>query len=128
LGRSCGVHGTLRDVELDHLRLAMMTNKTADAGKQTAQASLANKQKQRSALWSRAHRRQDAERLDALGLVLDATTLCHMGESTAHAIRRAFRIRGIDAGARLVQFRRRSLAKMLEAAQPSRRRRRPRRN
>jgi len=52
-------------------------------------------------------------------LVLDATTLLSdMGESTPLPPQ-SIRIRGIDAGARLVQFRRRASLKMLEAAQAS---------
>ncbi|HZE42144.1 MAG TPA: hypothetical protein VE058_00075 [Steroidobacteraceae bacterium] len=94
-------------------------DKPADAGKQTAQASLSDKQKQAVGIMvARPIAAKTPERLDALGLVLDATTLLSdMGESTAAAsaehsasaeLMRVRALFNLGAGASL---------KMLEAAQ-----------
>jgi hypothetical protein len=94
-------------------------DKPADAGKRTAQAALSDKQKQAvGIIVARPIAAKTPERVDALGLVLDATTLLSdMGESTAAAATEhaasaeLLRVRALfnaGAGASL---------KMLEAAQ-----------
>jgi hypothetical protein len=94
-------------------------DKPADAGKRTAQATLSDKQKQAvGIIVARPIAAKTPERVDALGLVLDATTLLSdMGESTAAAAAEhaasaeLLRVRALfnaGAGASL---------KMLEAAQ-----------
>ena len=62
-------------------------DKPADAGKQAAQASLSDKQQQAVGIVvARPMAAKTPERIDALGLVLDATVLLSdMGESTAAA-------------------------------------------
>jgi hypothetical protein len=94
-------------------------DKPADAGKLTAQATLSDKQKQAvGIIVARPIAAKTPERVDALGLVLDATALLSdMGESTAAAAAEhaasaeLLRVRALfnaGAGASL---------KMLEAAQ-----------